>query len=57
MNHPAQVNTEMVAHPPAKPQLTIKAFGIGSAGVNMLDQLGRDGVAAATRCRTHEQKD
>ncbi len=53
MNHPAQVNTEMVAYPPAKPQLTIKAFGIGSAGVNMLDQLGRDGVAAASLIAVH----
>jgi len=52
MNDPAQVNTETVANP-AKPQLMIKAFGIGNAGVNMLDQLARDGVGAASLIAVH----
>src|SRR6266852_3639196 len=53
MNDPAQVNTDTVANLPAKPQVTIKAFGIGSAGVNMLDQLGRDGVDPASLIAVH----
>src|SRR5437667_393037 len=53
MNDPAQVNTETLANPPAKPQLMIKAFGIGSAGVNLLDQLARDGVAADSLIAVH----
>ena len=53
MNDPAQANTETVANPPAKPQLMIKAFGIGSAGVNLLDQLARDGVVADSLIAVH----
>src|SRR5437879_9881382 len=53
MNDPAQVNPETVAYSPPKPQLTIKAFGLGTAGVNMLDQLGRDGVDAASLIAVH----
>src|SRR5437773_10486639 len=53
MKDPAQVNSETVAKPSAKPQLMIKAFGIGSAGVNMLDQLARDGVAADSLIAVH----
>src|SRR5947208_3636156 len=55
MNDPAQVNTETVTHPPPKPQLMIKAFGIGSAGVNLLDQLARGGVPAASLIAVHSE--
>src|SRR2546425_3426483 len=37
----------------SKRALTIKVFGIGSAGVNILEQLARDGVTALSLIAVH----
>jgi cell division protein FtsZ len=51
MSDPTQI--EPVANPPAKRTPVIKVFGIGSAGVNILEQLLSDGVTAASLIAVH----
>jgi cell division protein FtsZ len=53
MNDPAPIHAEHTATPTPKSHLTVKAFGLGSAGLNMLEQLARSGVPPASLVAVH----